>query len=141
MAGIQKDTHVGPFWVMVLDLALKRNSCHEILGCISQHTHTSGSYLPTTEHQYLPPLNSHGLTRLTHVFPKVLNLNCLSRAVPSLANVQRPPSEASRALSAGVTLAASVPAENRGWAMVDAKRNSDGMRAEGWKGRMVGRNQ
>ena len=80
-------------------------------------------------------------SELTHVFPKVLNLNCLSRAVPSFASVQRPPSEVSRAFSAGVTLAASVPTENRGWAMVDAKRNSDGMRAEGWKGRMVGRNQ
>ena len=61
--------------------------------------------------------------------------------MPSLASVQRPPSEVSRAFSAGVTLAASVPAENRGWVMVDAKRNSDEMRAEGWKGRMVGRNQ
>lgn len=123
---------------MIFHFALKRYSCHEILRRVSFHATRSYFHIIS---EVMSNSNIHPTSwlnsRLTHVFAKVLNLNCLSRAVPSLASVHRPPFEVSKAFSAGVTFAASVPAENFGWDIVEEKRNKDEMRVEWRRGRIV----
>lgn len=63
-----------------------------------------------------------------------------------MVSAHRPPSETNRGVSAGVRLAASVPAENRGWAaMAEAEdekgRKREEMRDDGRRRRIAEREE
>ena len=93
--------YIRPLRMVILQLALQRYSCHEILRRLGQCL-------------FSPCMHRASGLLHTHVFAKVLNLKVRSRASPSFARVQRPPDVERSPPSAEFAEVSSVPWEKRG---------------------------
>jgi len=120
-------SYIGPFRVVLLELALESHSRHEILGqdVSKEAYHTKQAF----ELEQLGIM----LRGPTQVLAKVLNLKLLSRPSPVDDRAHRPPEVESIPDNASSKASSSEPGENLGRVIVDFARKTNMGRLTGAK--------